>query len=160
MAEKDWYKHYTAEYHDYVKLWKDSKAEDMKKWILSFKDADDYILNGVISKKYLKYEKILLKYGEQLDKQFMASELDKDQRLRKRYKELWSLYCHGFSHAMWKAQTSTKELEDAYKHKDAKRFINAVVANSKDMQAFAGEIARVENWLRLNHIPIITEIKP
>lgn len=141
MTGKELYKLITGHYADFKKM-ADEGSEFMK-YIYDFKDADDYVLNGYFSKDYLSYEKKLMTYGEKLYKEYIKT-------VDPKFKKMRLMYAHSFIGAKWNAESIIAKLNAAITSKDAKEFCEVMAVREEVMDRYFAQIARVDNWLRLN----------
>lgn len=141
MTGKELYNLIAGHYSDFKKM-ADEGSEFMK-YIYDFKDADDYVLNGYFDKNYLANEKKLMTHGEKLYKDYIKT-------IDPKFKKMRLMYAHSFISAKWNAESMMTKLNAAIKNKDAKEFCEVMAAREVVMDRYFAQIARVDNWLRLN----------
>lgn len=141
MTGKELYKLIAGHYADFKKM-ADEGSEFMK-YIYDFKDVDDYVLNGFFSKDYLSYEKKMMKHGEFVYGNYIKSVEPWGKKMR-------SMYAHAFIGAKWKAESIMVKLNSAIKNKDARAFCEVMAVREDVLDKYFAQIARVDNWLRLN----------
>lgn len=143
MTGKELYKTIVDHYHDCKKML--VEGVDCAKYVEKYKDEDDFVLNGYFDKKYLANEEKLMKHGKELYDKYIKT---KDAK----FKQLRMLYAHGFIGAMWNAESIMAKLYAAIKSKDSKEFCNVMVVREDILDKYFAQIARIDNWLRMNKI--------
>lgn len=141
MTGKELYKLITSYYADFKKM-ADEGSESLK-YIYDFNDSDDYVLNGFFDKKYLEYDKKMIRHGDEIYDKYIKSRDEK-------FKQLRSMYAHDFIGAMWTAKDWMKELNSAIKNKNVRAFCDIMASRKDVLDKYFAMIARVENWVRLN----------